>query len=89
MEKQKNEYMKGQNEERLKMEQDRLAMQSKESQDRLVLGKRRLDAEEKDREHRRDLERLDRQQQQKRDEAMAEERKAFMYVMNAFTNKLS
>ena len=33
MEKQKNEYMNGQNEERLKMEQDRLAVQSKESQD--------------------------------------------------------
>ena len=89
MERQKNEYMKGQNEERLKMEQDRLAMQSKESQDRLALEKRRLDAEEKDREHRRAMERLDRQEQQKRDEAMAEERKAFMDVMKAFTNKLS
>ena len=89
MDKQKNEYMKGQNEERLKMEQDRLAMQSKGSQDRLALEKRRLGAEEKDPEHRRAIERLDRQEQQKRDEAMAEQRKVFMDVMRAFTNKLS
>ena len=45
--------------------------------------------EENDSKHRMVIERLDGQEQQKRDKAMAKERKAFMDVIKVFTNKLS